>query len=185
MKKLFYILLPVLIVLLAGCSRSAAGTKETEPTSKIELITHEYVIPEDAKGPGDVPTFADTYNNYPEDKRPQETEASYDVIYYYIGANGMGQDIDSIKGSTCSAEDLMDVLVRGAVLRDGVKVVSYTQNGDVEADLELDGVEPFYEGATEEEVVQAIANTICENLGVEKVTIKVGDKTYGPLVLEY
>lgn len=186
MKKLFYILVPVLIVLFVGCSRTAAAneTKATEPTSKIELITHEYVIPEGAEGPGYVPTFADTYDNYPEDKKPKETEPRYEVIYYYVGAKGIGEDYDAIEGTSCSAEDLINVMINGGVLMEGARVVSYTQNGRTEAVLELEGVEPFYEGATDTQLAQAIANTICENMEVDRVTIRMGDKTYGPLQFE-
>ena len=186
MKKLFYILVPVLIVLFVGCSRTAAAneTKATEPTSKIELITHEYVIPEGAKGPGDVPTFADTYDNYPEDKRPKETEPRYEVIYYYVGAKGIGEDYDAIEGTSCSAEDLIHILINGGVLMDGAEVVSYTQDDGENAVLELSRMEPFYEGATEEQLAQAVANTIGVNMEVARVTVKVGDKTYGPLTFK-
>ena len=47
--------------------------------------------------------------------------------------------------------------------------------------LTLGQLSPGVAEATEEQLAQAIASTFCDNMELDSVTVKAGDKTYGPL----
>ena len=200
MKKLYLIFLTAMLALsLAACKQSTikAEVNATDPegnayvattaeTTKFEPITHEYVIPEGATGPGDVTLYGDEYDNYPEDKKPQkDTEPVCQVRYFYIGAEGLKEDFDVIEGKTdCTAEELIELLVNDGTLKDGTEFISY-EGDENSGTVEISMLKGAYVKATKEQLAQAIANTLCDNLYLDEVTVIADGETYGPLEYDY
>lgn len=197
MKKLVSIVMAMLMAaLICGCSQSTINVTneaETDPagnvyyapttaeTTKFEPITHEYVIPEGATGPADVTLHGDEYSNYPSDKQPETLEDYVQVMYYWIGKDGIQSDFDIVMGKECTAENLTEVLVNDGVLIEGTELLSFEVNG-TEGIAEFNLLTGVYEEATIEQVAEAIADTFCENLDLEQVSVKWVDDVYGPFV---
>ena len=187
-------------VMLAGCKKSTItaqteaqtnpdgsviGQIEKQETTHFQTASYEYVIPEGAKGPGDAYIVGDPYEFYPEDRKPQATENPIiQVKYFYVNAEGLIEDFDIIEGTECDAQDLIDILMNDGCLMEGTEVVSFESDGE-QAVVELNQLEGQYQKATEEQLAQAVANTLTDNLYLDYLTVKVGDKTFGPLEYEY
>ena len=161
------------------------GVYETHETMKYEKPSLTYVIPEGAKGPADSYVEGDEFEFYPEDRKPQETEALlYQVKYFYINSEGLVEDFDVIEGSEVTAEDLIDILVVDGCLAEGTELVSFEQEGD-SATVTLSQLEGQYAEASGEQLAQAVANTFTDNLILDTVTVRVGEAAYGPLEYVY
>lgn len=186
----------LMAALICGCSQSTINVTDealTDPagnqyyeittaeTTKYEPITHEYIIPEGATGPADVTLYGDEYSNYPADKQPETLDDYVEVMYFWIGKDGIKSDFDIIMGKECNAQLLTELLVNDGVLADGTELLSFDVNG-TEATAEFNILTGVYEDATTEQVAEAIADTFCENLLLEKVTVKWVDEVYGPFV---
>ena len=182
MKKMMTIcLLAAAAAMLAACAKKEEPAAETTKAAPIPYETYATVVDENAQGPGGI-SIVDAYNDYPEDKKPAETEAAVQVRYFYVGKDGIHGDFDVIEGKTeCTAEDLIALLEDDGVLTEGSAVISYDSKNGGEAEIELSAMDPVFDYVTPEDLSQAIANTLCENLDLDQVTIKVGDKIYGPL----
>lgn len=197
MKKSVSIIMAMLMAaLICGCSQSTINVTneaETDPagnvyyapttaeTTKFEPITHEYVIPEGATGPADVTLHGDEFSNYPADKQPETLEDYVQVMYYWIGKDGIQSDFDIVMGTECTAGDLTEILVNDGVLIEGTELLSFEVNG-TEGLAEFNLLTGVYEEATIEQVAEAIADTFCENLGLEQVSVKWVDDVYGPFI---
>lgn len=176
----------LMAALICGCSQSnihvkndAPETSAPVPTTKFVPVTHEYVIPEGATGPADVTLHGDEYSNYPDDKKPAETGAFVQVMYYWIGKDGIGTDFDIIEGSECNAELLTKLLINDGVLAPEVELMSFDSDGKT-GTAEFSSLKGYFEDAPAEMVAEAVADTFCENLFLESVTVKCGGETYGP-----
>ena len=182
MKKMMTIcLLAAAAAMLAACAKKEEPAAETTKAAPVPYETYATVVDENAQGPGGI-SVVDAYNNYPEDKKSVETEAAVQVRYYYVAKDGIHGDFDLIEGKTaCTAEDLIALLENDGVLTEGSAVISYDSKNGSEAEIELSAMDPVFQYVTPEDLSQAIANTLCENLNLDQVTIKVGDKIYGPL----
>lgn len=182
MKKMMTIcLLAAAAAMLAACAKKEEPAAETTKAAPVPYETYATVVDENAQGPGGI-SVVDAYKNYPEDKKPAETEAAVQVRYFYVGKDGIHGDFDVIEGKTeCTAEDLIALLEDDGVLTEGSAVISYDSKNGGEAEIELSAMDPVFDYVTPEDLSQAIANTLCENLDLDQVTIKVGDKIYGPL----
>ncbi|MDO4488040.1 MAG: GerMN domain-containing protein [Eubacteriales bacterium] len=196
MKKLTYLLMAAMLVMaLAGCSKSNISIKEngdekaTEQTSQqvaeTPIATVEYVIPEGAKGPSDGIINGDKYASYPDDKKPKDTENMIQVSYFYITGSGLNEDVDVIYEPECTAENLTALLIKDGTLATTTVLVSFTDNGDGTAVIEFNELTGAYEKATEDQLAQAVANTICDNLAIDMVTVKAGSDSFGPLEYNY
>lgn len=157
------------------------GVIETQPTTEFKKPSLEYVVPEGAKGPGDAYVVGDEYEFYPEDRKPTGTETPVvQVRYFYVNAQGIGEDFDVVEGTECTAEDLIGIMVADGCLTEGTEVISYEQDGD-NASITLNQLAGQYAEATKDQLAQAVANTLTDNLFLEKVTVVEGETTYGPL----
>ncbi len=161
------------------------GVIETQPTSEYKSPSLEYVVPEGAKGPGDAQVVGDEYEYYPEDRKPEGTETPVvQVRYFYVNAQGLGEDFDVVEGTECTAEDLIGIMVAGGCLTEGTEVISFEQEGD-SATVTLNQMEGQYAEASGEQLAQAVANTLTDNLILDTVTVRVGETAYGPLEYVY
>lgn len=150
----------------------------TAETTKRE--TQAYSIPEGATGPADVTLAGDPYADYPEDKKPDLSKKQVQVRYYYVNSKGLNEEFDVIEDDECNAENLNGLMITMGVLVDDTEVVKFESDG-TNGVLTLNKLEGESSHATEQLLAQAIANTFTDNLGLDSLTIKVGDKTYGPL----
>ena len=112
----------------------------------------------------------------------------------------VGQTVDAPEGvETLDAQSLVDLLIQYNVLADGTKAVSYKTEGSVASEEAGPGIAKPQPGMPTEaptqqdeygtlelsqfpddakdQTVQAIVNTFTENLNVQYLTIKAGDKT--------
>lgn len=161
---------------IAGDVLVVETTKETEST---QYETVEYTIPEGATGPADVKIEANE-DSIPEDKKSESQGNIIQVRYFYINSKGLNEEFDVIENGECDAAALNDLLIRTGVLVDGTEVVSFESDG-TNGTLTLSQMDGQSSYATEELLSQAIANAYTDNLFLDTLTIKVGDKTYGPL----
>ena len=171
-------------MILAACGKKA-DAQETASQTQFETVAVETVVAENASGPEDVTVIGDMYENYPEDKKPGETAAYVQIRYFYVKPDGVAEDFDAIEGTECTPEDLMDILVKGGTLSDQVTMTAYEADGSAKAVITLNKLEGASADASEELLAKAVANTFCDNLFLDEVTIKAGGKTYGPLQFEY
>lgn len=195
MKKTLLIPALFLVTLaVSACARSTISgsgdspeTKETEQTTRATVeVVYSVEYDENAQGPAGATVVGDLYVNYSDDKKPQETEAPLmQVRYFYVNSKGMHEDFDSYEGADCTAEDLIRVMVDNGVLTETSAVISYDADGKGSAVVELSSMEPMYADIDSEKLAQAVANTFCDNLELDEVTVKVGDKTYGPLKYKF
>lgn len=159
-----------------SASKQTAAAKQTETT---RFETQPYSIPEGASGPADVKI--ENNEDLPDDKKSEETTGRIiQVRYYYINSKGLNEEFDVIENGECDAGALNDLMIRCGVLADGTEILSFESDG-TNATLELNEMAGQSSYATEELLSQAIANVYTDNLGLDTLTIKVGDKTYGPL----
>ena len=152
--------------------------KETKPAETTKYETQPYVIPEGATGPADVTVAPRT--DIPEDKRKVDEGTEIQVRYFFINSKGLNEEFDLLVNEECNAETLNALLVRLGVLAEDTQVLSFESDG-TDATLTLNKLEGLSSYATEELLAQAIANTYTDNLFLDTLTVKVGDKTYGPL----
>lgn len=164
------------------------GVAETQPESEMSLKdkpTVEYTIPADAPtgvdgGPGVMETTAVDDSYYPEDKRSSgETvaEASGGVhALYTVDDTGVYQVMADVSGT--DADALIAAMVENGILAEGTTVEGFSQEGTT-ASISLNQLKPVYEKASEEQTLACVVNTLTENLNLESIDVKVGDKDYG------
>ena len=173
MKKLVMGLLGAMMILsLAACT----PTTEKNKTGEVKEPQQEEVVESTADaGPGVVTG------------RPVDQDApDLKMVSIY----SVSEDGSKIEGSMDSVETLVDLLVQYGVLDDGTKAVSFTTEGSAASQEAGPGVSAdttMAEKATlelsqfpsenQEKVLQAVANTFCENMDTETITIKAGGQT--------
>lgn len=198
MKKIMsFVLVLTMAMLLAACQSSNIevgggpaldGSEDVVKNPSVNQTaaattaaeTPAYSIPADAKGPGDVTLGYDPYADYPEDKRPDPNRKQIQVRYFYVNSQGLNEEFDIIEEEKCNAENLNSFMVSMGVLKDGTEVAKFESDG-TNGVLTLNQLEGQSSFATPDLLAQAIANTFIDNLALDTMTIKVGDKTYGPL----
>ena len=200
MKKVLTLLTAALAaVTLAACTPSDISSAESTAVpegvtaapeeSKMSIKdkpTVEYSIPADAPtgvdgGPGVMETTAVDDSYYPEDKRSSAAaseDAAEESVYalYTVDDTGIYQTMADVSGA--DAKSMIAAMVDNAILAEGTEVVAFTEDGTT-AVLELNQLKPVYEKASEEEILACVVNTLTENLGLESIDVKAGDKDYG------
>ena len=171
---------------------------EGETISLKDRPTVEYVIPEDAPtgvdgGPGVMETTAVDNSFYPDDKQSPQTTAEAEgeeavVCLYGVNDTGVVQTMAEAAGM--DADSLIAAMVEEGILAAGTEVSSFSQEGagtEVSsfsqegntAELALNQLEAVYQDASEEQILACVVNTMTENLGLESISVKAGDKDYG------
>lgn len=177
MKKLVMGLLGAMMILsLAACTPTTEKNKTGETKAQQEEVTE---TTEDA-GPGVVTG------------RPVDQDAP-DLTM--VSVYSVSEDGSKIQGTMDSVEtldeqSLVDLLVQYGVLDDGTKAVSFQTEGTVaskEAGPGVSADSTMAEKGTlelsqvpsenQEKVLQAVANTFCENMNVASLTIKADGQT--------
>ena len=159
---------------------------EGETISLKDRPTVEYVIPEDAPtgvdgGPGVMETTAVDNSFYPDDKQSPQTTAEAEgeeavVCLYGVNDTGVVQTMAEAAGM--DADSLIAAMVEEGILAEGTEVSSFSQEGST-AELALNQLEAVYQDASEEQILACVVNTMTENLGLESISVKAGDKDYG------
>ena len=199
MKKLrISMLLAAAALSLAACTPSNITAEEStsvpegvmategETISLKDRPTVEYVIPEDAPtgvdgGPGVMETTAVDNSFYPDDKQSPQTTAEAEgeeavVCLYGVNDTGVVQTMAEAAGM--DADSLIAAMVEEGILAEGTEVSSFSQEGNT-AELALNQLEAVYQDASEEQILACVVNTMTENLGLESISVKAGDKDYG------
>ena len=199
MKKLrISMLLAAAALSLAACTPSNITAEEStsvpegvmategETISLKDRPTVEYVIPEDAPtgvdgGPGVMETTAVDSSFYPDDKQSPQTTAEAEgeeavVCLYGVNDTGVVQTMAEAAGM--DADSLIAAMVEEGILAAGTEVSSFSQEGNT-AELALNQLEAVYQDASEEQILACVVNTMTENLGLESISVKAGDKDYG------
>ena len=199
MKKLrISMLLAAAALSLAACTPSNITAEEStsvpegvmategETISLKDRPTVEYVIPEDAPtgvdgGPGVMETTAVDNSFYPDDKQSPQTTAEAEgeeavVCLYGVNDTGVVQTMAEAAGM--DADSLIAAMVEEGILAAGTEVSSFSQEGST-AELALNQLEAVYQDASEEQILACVVNTMTENLGLESISVKAGDKDYG------
>ena len=199
MKKLrISMLLAAAALSLAACTPSNITAEEStsvpegvmategETISLKDRPTVEYVIPEDAPtgvdgGPGVMETTAVDNSFYPDDKQSPQTTAEAEgeeavVCLYGVNDTGVVQTMAEAAGM--DADSLIAAMVEEGILAEGTEVSSFSQEGNT-AELALNQLEAVYLDASEEQILACVVNTMTENLGLESISVKAGDKDYG------
>ena len=199
MKKLrISMLLAATALSLAACTPSNITAEEStsvpegvmategETISLKDRPTVEYVIPEDAPtgvdgGPGVMETTAVDNSFYPDDKQSPQTTAEAEgeeavVCLYGVNDTGVVQTMAEAAGM--DADSLIAAMVEEGILAAGTEVSSFSQEGNT-AELALNQLEAVYQDASEEQILACVVNTMTENLGLESISVKAGDKDYG------
>lgn len=199
MKKLrISMLLAAAALSLAACTPSNITAEEStsvpegvmategETISLKDRPTVEYVIPEDAPtgvdgGPGVMETTAVDNSFYPDDKQSPQTTAEAEgeeavVCLYGVNDTGVVQTMAEAAGM--DADSLIAAMVEEGILAEGTEVSSFSQEGST-AELALNQLEAVYQDASEEQILACVVNTMTENLGLESISVKAGDKDYG------
>ncbi len=178
MKKLVMGLLGAMMILsLAACT----PTTEKNKTGETKAMQQDEVVESTAdSGPGVV-------TGRPVDQDAPDLTM---VSVYSISEDGSKIEgtMDSVE--TLDAQSLVDLLAQYGVLDDGTKAVSFATEGSVASQEAGPGVT---EGASkaekatlelsqvpsenQEKVLQAVANTFCENMNAETITIQVDGQT--------
>ena len=178
MKKLVMGLLGAMMILsLAACP----PTTQKNKTGEVKEPQQEEVVESTADaGPGVV-------TGRPVDQDAPDLKM---VSIYSVSEDGskIEGSMDSVE--TLDAQSLVDLLVQYGVLDDGTKAVSFTTEGSAASQEAGPGVSAdttMAEKATlelsqfpsenQEKVLQAVANTFCENMDTETITIKAGGQT--------
>lgn len=177
MKKLVMGLLGAMMILsLAACTPTTEKSKTGETKAPQEEVTETTAD----SGPGVVTGRPIDHN------APNLTMVSV----YSISEDGSKIEgtMDSVE--TLDAQSLVDLLVQYGVLDDGTKAVSFTTEGKAASKEAGPGVTEdttIAEKATlelsqipsenQEKVLQAVANTFCENMDAETITIKADGET--------
>lgn len=164
---------------------NVAETQQESEMSLKDKPTTEYTIPADAPtgvdgGPGVMETTAVDDSYYPEDKRSSgETvaEASAGVhALYMVDDTGVYQQMAEVSGT--DADALIAAMVENGILAEGTEVSNFSQEG-TEAEITLNQLKPVYEKASEKQILACVVNTLTENLDLDSIDVKVGDKDYG------
>ena len=177
MKKLVMGLMGAMMILsLAACT----PTTEKNKTGEVKEPETEAVETTADAGPGVV-------TGRPVDQDAPDLKM---VSIYSVSEDGskIEGSMDSVE--TLDAQSLVDLLVQYGVLDDGTKAVSFTTEGSAASQEAGPGVSAdttMAEKATlelsqfpsenQEKVLQAVANTFCENMDTETITIKAGGQT--------
>ena len=177
MKKLVMGLLGAMMVLsLAACT----PTTEKNKTGEVKEPETEAVETTADAGPGVVTG------------RPVDQDAPDLTMVSVYSVSEDGSKIEGTMDSveTLDAQSLTDLLIQYGVLDDGTKAVSFTTEESVastEAGPGVSADSTVAEKATlelsqfpsenQEKVLQAVANTFCENMNAETITIKVDGQT--------
>ena len=179
-KVLTYLAAAMAVVSLAACTPSNISSAEStavpegvvasegETMSLKDKPTVEYVIPEDAPtgvagGPGVMETTAVDDSYYPEDKQK-------------VDDTGVIQTMSEV--ASMDADTLIAAMVKEGILAEGTEVTAFSQEGST-ASITLNQLKAVYEEASEEQILACVVNTLTENMGLESLTVKVGDKDYG------
>lgn len=177
MKKLVLGLLGAMMILsLAACTPTTEKNKTGETKALQEEVTE---TTEDA-GPGVV-------TGRPVDQNAPDLTM---VSVYSVSEDGSKIEgtMDSVE--TLDAQSLVDLLIQYGVLDNGTKAVSFATEGNAanqeagpgvnedttvaeKAILELSQ----FPSDNQEKVLQAVANTFCENMNAETITIKADGQT--------
>ena len=170
MKKLVMGLLGAMMILsLAACT----PTTEKNKTGEVKEPETEAVETTADAGPGVVTG------------RPVDQDAPDLTMVSVYSVSEDGSKIEGTMDSveTLDAQSLTDLLIQYGVLDDGTKAVSFTteEGPGVSADstvaekatLELSQ----FPSENQEKVLQAVANTFCENMNAETITIKADGQT--------
>ncbi len=167
----------------------AACTPTTEKNKTGEVKQTEAQGPTSTQGPGVVT-----------DKNPDMDAPQLEVVSIYAPAeDGSKLNVKMESVETLDAQSLVDLLIQYNVLADGTKAVSYKTEGSVASEEAGPGIAKPQPGMPTEaptqqdeygtlelsqfpddakdQTVQAIVNTFTENLNVQYLTIKAGDKT--------
>lgn len=177
MKKLVMGLLGAMMILsLAACT----PTTEKNKTGEVKEPQQEDVVESTADaGPGVV-------TGRPVDEDAPDLTM---VSVYSIGEDGkIAGTMDSVE--TLDAQSLVDLLAQYGVLDDGTKAVSFTTEGTAASQEAGPGVTSDttvaatatlelsqFPSENQEQVLQAVANTFCENMDTETITIKADGQT--------
>ena len=177
MKRIVMGLLGAMMILsLAACTPTTEKNKTGEMRAQQEEVTE---TTEDS-GPGVV-------KDRPVDKdAPNLTMVSV----YSISEDGSKIEgtMDSVE--TLDAQSLTDLLIQYGVLEDGTEAVSFTTEGTAASQEAGPGVSADttraasatlelsqFPSENQEKALQAVANTFCENMDTETITIKVNGET--------
>lgn len=177
MKKLVMGLMGAMMILsLAACT----PTTEKNKTGEVKEPETEAVETTADAGPGVVTG------------RPVDQDAPDLTMVSVYSVSEDGSKIEGTMDSveTLDAQSLTDLLIQYGVLDDGTKAVSFTTEESVastEAGPGVSADSTVAEKATlelsqfpsenQEKVLQAVANTFCENMNAETITIKVDGQT--------
>ncbi len=178
MKKLVMGLLGAMMILsLAACT----PTTEKNKTGEVKEPQQDEVVESTADaGPGVV-------TGRPVDQDAPDLTM---VSVYSISEDGskIEKNMDSVE--TLDAQSLVDLLVQYGVLDDGTRAVSFDTEGTAASQEAGPGVtagETVAAAATlelskvpsenQDKVLQAVADTFCENMNTETVTIKADGQT--------
>ena len=178
MKKLVMGLLGAMMILSLA---AWTPTTEKNKTGEVKEPQQEEAVESTADaGPGVVTG------------RPVDQNASNLTMVSVYSVSKDGSKIEGTMDSveTLDAQSLVDLLIQYGVLDDGTKAVSFTTEGSVASQEAGPGVAAdttMAEKATlelsqfpsenQEKVLQAVANTFCENMNAETITIKAGGQT--------
>ena len=174
MKKLVMGLLGAMMILsLAACT----PTTEKNKTGEVKEPETEAVETTADAGPGVVTG------------RPVDQDAPDLTMVSVYSVSEDGSKIEGTMDSveTLDAQSLTDLLIQYGVLDDGTKAVSFTTEESVASTEAGPGVSADSTVATlelskfpsenQERVLQAVANTFCENMNAETITIKADGQT--------
>lgn len=203
MKKFLQLIAAAAAVLALGaCSPSNIKSEESMPipedvlevskaeTTKAKTKKEEtkstYSIPADAPtgvdgGPGMMETQAANFDaDYPEDKKANESgsQSGTMICLYELDFAGIVQAFDTV--DVCDADSLIAAMVSNNILAMDTKVEAFSAEGG-KGVLTLNKLEGVYEKATEEKILACVVNTFVENLSLETLEVKVGDKSYGEM----
>lgn len=194
-KVLTYLAAAMAVVSLAACTPSNISSAEStavpegvvasegETMSLKDKPTVEYVIPEDAPtgvagGPGVMETTAVDDSYYPEDKQSGSSAADAETVIclYEVDDTGVIQTMSEV--ASMDADTLIVAMVKEGILAEGTEVTAFSQEGST-ASITLNQLKPVYEEASEEQILACVVNTLTENMGLESLAVKAGDKDYG------
>ena len=178
MKKLVMGLLGAMMILsLAACT----PTTEKNKTGETKALQQDEVVESTADaGPGVV-------TGRPVDQDAPDLTM---VSVYSISEDGskIEETMDSVE--TLDAQSLVDLLIQYGVLDDGTKALSFTTEGTAASKEAGPGVTADstkaatatlelsqFPSDNQDKVLQAVANTFCENMNTESITIQAGGQT--------
>lgn len=174
----------MMVFSLAACT----PTTEKNKTGEVKQ-TEAAQAPKSTQGPGVVT-----------DKNPDMDAPQLEVVSIYAPSeDGSKMNVKMESVETLDAQSLVDLLIQYKVLEDGTKAVSYKTEGTVASEEVGPGIAKPQPGMPTEapaqqdeygtlelsqfpadakdQTIQAVVNTFTENMNVQYLTIKAGDKT--------